>query len=115
MMMKKEVRVLNSALELSEKWDCLADVYFKKKEFLNHTEIYNPCQKHYYELYINEELSAGAIVYRLSLSYFTRKIGRENPISDNYRGSSICFMLRLDRRKKIYWSTLKEIFKKEKG
>lgn len=77
--MKTEVKVVDSAVGLCEKWDCLAGVYFRKKEFLSHTEIYNPCQQHYYELYINGELSAGAIIYRLAISYLTRFIGLESP------------------------------------
>jgi hypothetical protein len=116
MMMKKEVRVVNSALELSGKWDSLADVYFKKKEFLNHTEIYNPCQQHYYELYTNEELSAGAIVYRLPLSYLAQKIGLKNPykwIIIGVPASVSCSGL-IGEKKSIDL-LLKEIFKNEKG
>jgi hypothetical protein len=115
-MVNKEVRIVNSALELSEKWDCLADVYFKKREFLHHTEIYNPCQQHYYELYINEELSAGAIVYRFPVSYLTRYVGFDSPykwIIIGIPASVSCSGL--IGEKKFIDLLLKEIFKIEKG
>lgn len=115
-MMKKEIKVVNTALELSEKWDSLADVYFKKKEFLRYTEVYNPCRQHYYELYLNGELAAGAIVYRLALSYLTRFVGFESPykwIIIGVPASVSCSGL-IGEEKSVDL-LLKEIFKMEKG
>jgi hypothetical protein len=77
--MKQKVRMIESASELSDEWDMFEDVYYKKKEFLEHTEKYNPCQQHYYELIVDNRLRAGAIVYRLAISYLTRHLGFQSP------------------------------------
>ena len=115
-MIETKVKLVNRAMELSEKWDGLADVYFKKKEFLRHTETYNPCQQRYYELYINGELSSGAIIYRLAISYLTRFIGLESPykwIIIGVPASVSCSGLIGD--KESIDILLREIFKIEKG
>jgi hypothetical protein len=77
--MKQRVRLIESASALSDEWDTLADCYFKKREFLEYTEKYNPCRQHYYELIVDNTLRAGAMVYRLAVSYLTRRLGFESP------------------------------------
>jgi len=64
------VKILN-ALNLPGKWDELAIDYFQTKEFLIHTEKYNPCKQRYYTLAHNGILKTGAIVYTLKLDLFT--------------------------------------------
>jgi len=64
------VKILN-AFNLPEKWDGLAIDYFQTKEFLIHTEKYNPCKQRYYTLTHNGILKTGAIVYTLKLDLFT--------------------------------------------
>jgi hypothetical protein len=61
--MKKEVKNTQKAVELSEKWDKTISAYFQSKEFLDYSEKYNPCNQRYYELYIDDEWRAGAVLY----------------------------------------------------
>jgi hypothetical protein len=114
--MKQKIRSIKSARELSGEWDFLADNYFKKREFLEHTEKYNPCRQHYYELSVDNKLRAGAIVYRHSVSYLTRRLGFENPykwiiigVPASVSGSGLI------GEEKFITLLLKEIFKIEKG
>lgn len=62
---------LSSAASLPIQWDELADCYFQQKEFLHHTDIYNPCQQRYYLLWQHDKLLAGACVYTLYIDLFT--------------------------------------------
>ncbi len=57
--------------QLPNDWDVLAENYFQKRKFLNHTEIFNPCQQKYYLCTENEKSVAAAIVYSLRLDIFT--------------------------------------------
>jgi hypothetical protein len=114
--MKQKVRLVESASGLSDEWDILADNYFNKREFLEYTEKYNPCRQHYYELTVGNQLRAGAIVYRLAVSYLTRRLGFESPykwhiigVPASVPGSGLI------GEKKYIDSLLKEIFKAEKG
>lgn len=56
---------------LPDRWNCLADDYFQTKEFLIHTEKYNPCQQRYYIYTQGNDFKAGAVVYTLCLNLFT--------------------------------------------
>lgn len=62
---------LNSAASLPIQWDELADCYFQQKNFLRHTDIYNPCKQRYYLLWEDDKLLAGACVYTLYINLFT--------------------------------------------
>ena len=59
------------AFDLPEEWDRLAVDYFQTREFLDHTEKYNPCKQRYYTLFQNGTFMAGTIVYTLKLDLFT--------------------------------------------
>ncbi|MBN1790976.1 MAG: hypothetical protein JW830_10805 [Bacteroidales bacterium] len=69
--MDTEITCLSRALDLPEKWDCAAVDYFQTRDFLNHTEKYNPCNQRYYLLYQNETFKTGVVVYTLKLDLLT--------------------------------------------
>jgi len=69
--METEIKNISRALDLPEKWDREATDYFQTREFLNHTEKYNPCNQHYYLLYRNEIFETGVVVYTLKLDFLT--------------------------------------------
>lgn len=69
--MEKTIIKLRSPEYLSSHWDNLADFYFQKREFLDHLHRYNPCAQRYYELYRNNKLVAGTVVYTLKIDIFT--------------------------------------------
>ena len=69
--MSLEIVKIVNAFNLPEKWDMLAIDYFQTKEFLIHTEKYNPCKQRYYTLTHNEILKTKTIVYTLKLDLFT--------------------------------------------
>ncbi len=65
------IRFKESASELHEGWDRLADSVFQRRAFLRLLEQHNPCKQRYYELTRGDELLAGAIVYTIRLDLFT--------------------------------------------
>ncbi len=65
------IEVIKSAKELPDEWDQIAGEYFQRKEFLIHTEAYNPCNQCYYILKEKGHIVAGAVVYTLALDIFT--------------------------------------------
>ena len=69
--MTLEIRKLSKASDLPAKWDNLAVDYFQTREFLDHTEKYNPCKQRYYTLFQDGSLQAGSIVYTLKLDILT--------------------------------------------
>lgn len=69
--MGKIIKRINSPENLNTNWDNLADFYFQKKEFLSHLHKYNPCYQRYYELYCNNSLVAGTVVYTLKIDILT--------------------------------------------
>ncbi len=69
--MEKTIIRINSPEDLNAKWDDLADFYFQKKEFLDHLHKYNPCAQRYYELYYDNNLVAGTVVYTLKIDILT--------------------------------------------
>ena len=69
--MDTEITCLSRALDLPENWDCAAVDYFQTREFLDHTEKYNPCNQRYYLLYQNETFKTGIVVYTLKLDLLT--------------------------------------------
>lgn len=62
---------ISNAVDLPEQWDQLAKDYFQTREFLAHTEKYNPCQQRYYALFQDGILKEGCVVYSLRLDLFT--------------------------------------------
>ncbi len=56
---------------LNENWDKLADHYFQKREFLLLLHKTNPCSQRYYELYRNDIMVAGTVVYTLKVNILT--------------------------------------------
>ena len=69
--MTLEITKVQKALNLPENWDSLAVDYFQTKEFLAHTEKYNPCNQRYFTLFQDGIFKAGAIVYTLRLDLLT--------------------------------------------
>ena len=69
--MPVEIKKVSKALDLPEKWDELAVDYFQTRDFLDHTEKYNPCNQRYYILFQDCVFRAGSIVYTLRLDLFT--------------------------------------------
>jgi hypothetical protein len=69
--MKKIINRISSPNDLDSNWDNLADFYFQKREFLNHLHKYNPCDQRYYELYRDNLLVVGTLVYTLRINIFT--------------------------------------------
>lgn len=66
-----KLKLLKKAKDLNEKWDELAKAIYQQKEFLRHCEKYNECGQRYYELYENDKLVAGVVMYTLKLNLFT--------------------------------------------
>ena len=69
--MDTEINYISRALDLPENWDCAAVDYFQTREFLDHTEKYNPCNQRYYLLYQNGIFETGVVVYTLKLDLLT--------------------------------------------
>lgn len=69
--MEKTIKRNCYPANLDPEWDNLADFYFQKKEFLIHLHQYNPCAQRYYELYCDDRLVAGTVVYTLKIDIFT--------------------------------------------
>lgn len=69
--MDTEITDISRALDLPESWDYAAVDYFQTREFLNHTEKYNPCNQRYYLLYQNGIFKTGVVVYTLKLDLLT--------------------------------------------
>jgi hypothetical protein len=69
--MDTEITNISRALDLPENWDSKAVDYFQTREFLNHTEKYNPCNQQYYLLYRNGIFETGVVVYTLKLDLLT--------------------------------------------
>jgi len=69
--MDTEITYISRALDLPEKWDCEAVDYFQTREFLDHTEKYNPCNQRYYLLYQNGTFKTGVVIYTLKLDLLT--------------------------------------------
>lgn len=65
------ITILNTAKDLPEEWDPLADHYFQTREFLIHTENYNPCSQRYYLYKEENTLNAGAVLYTLKMDLLT--------------------------------------------
>ena len=69
--MTREIVEVSKALDLPQRWDELAVDYFQTREFLAHTERYNPCKQRYYTLLRDGALETGSIVYTLRVDLFT--------------------------------------------
>ncbi|MGQ1786639.1 hypothetical protein [Saccharicrinis sp. GN24d3] len=69
--MERSIRRATSVNKLNKYWDDLTSCYFQKKDFLLHLQKYNPCNQRYYELYIDECLKAGAVVYSIKMDLLT--------------------------------------------
>jgi len=69
--MEPEIIHKSSALDLPECWDSAVEDYFQTREFLYHTEKYNPCKQRYYLLYLDGIFETAAIVYSLRLDLLT--------------------------------------------
>lgn len=69
--MERNIQVHYSPDQINDEWDNLSSCYFQKKEFLSLLHKYNPCDQRYYELYVNDRLVAGTVVYTLRLDLLT--------------------------------------------
>jgi hypothetical protein len=69
--MDPEIRNISRAFDLPENWDYTVVDYFQTREFLNHTEKYNPCNQRYYLLYQDGIFETGVVVYSLKLDLLT--------------------------------------------
>lgn len=70
-MLNYAIERIDNANSLPHEWDELAQIFFQQKEFLTHTEKYNPCNQRYYLMWQESELIAGACVYTLPIHLFT--------------------------------------------
>lgn len=80
-----EIKMFNSAQNLPDYWDLLAQHYFQRKSFLVHAEKFNACKQRYYIQYQNNTISAGAIVYSIRLDVLTY-LKIKSPITMNIIG-----------------------------
>lgn len=71
---------VNSAVELPQSWDDLAEDYFQTREFLLHCETWNPCGQIYAWTESSGSCTSWAVSYRLRLDIFTY-LGIKSPIS----------------------------------
>jgi len=62
---------MESAADLPDSWDNLAEHYFQQRKFLEHTERYNPCNQRYYLCMDEGIATSAAIVYTLRLDLLT--------------------------------------------
>ena len=69
--MSKTIKTVSAPDQLSKEWDYLADSFYMKKAFLYHLQNYNYCFQLYYELYENDKLVCGTIVYTLNVNILT--------------------------------------------
>jgi len=69
--MEIEITKIPRAADLPDAWDHAAEEYFQTREFLNHTEKYNPCNQRYYLLSRYGDFETGVVVYSLRLDLFT--------------------------------------------
>jgi hypothetical protein len=83
--MDTEITNISRAMDLPEVWDCAAVDYFQTREFLDHTEKFNPCNQRYYLLYQNGIFETGVIVYTLKLDLLTY-LGIPSPFRMNIAG-----------------------------
>lgn len=66
-----DYRLIYNSAELPAQWDNLAMHYFQQREFLAHTEKYNPCHQRFWLAEENGVIKAGAILYSLRLDILT--------------------------------------------
>jgi hypothetical protein len=83
--MEIEITDISRALDLPENWDHAAIDYFQTREFLDHTEKYNPCNQRYYLLYRDGFFETGIVVYTLKLDLLTY-LGIPSPFKMNIAG-----------------------------
>jgi hypothetical protein len=69
--MNLKMEKIGTAKDLPESWDEHAEEYFQKREFLRHTEKYNPSDQRYYVLYADDTFRSGLIMYSLKLDLLT--------------------------------------------
>lgn len=113
--MKNTIQKINIAKDLPEEWNLLAENYFQKREFLIHTEKYNPSAQRYYCLYENDKLLAAAIMYALRLDLFTY-LRIKSPLKMNIVGIPCSVSSSGIFGNKEHKEQLKDfIFSKEKG
>jgi len=66
-----EITEVHRAADLPEAWDRLVLDYFQTRDFLEHTEKYNPCKQRYYLLFKKGILITGLVMYTIRLDLFT--------------------------------------------
>ena len=69
--MNLNLKKIATANDLPEGWDKNAVDYFQSREFLNHTEKYNPSEQRYYVLTSDDTFMAGVVLYSLKLDLLT--------------------------------------------
>ncbi len=69
--MNTNIEIVKTAADLPGDWDRISKDYFQTKEFLLHTEKYNPCRQRYFLLFQESLLKVGVILYSLRLDLFT--------------------------------------------
>jgi len=84
--MSEEIREIHEASGLPAEWDDLAAEYFQTKEFLVHSEKYNPCNQRYFTIFLDGQLKAGAVMYTLKLNLLTYLFGNGIKIPMNILG-----------------------------
>jgi hypothetical protein len=69
--MNIEFTYIAKAIDLPDNWDSEAVDYYQTREFLDHTEKYNPCNQRYCLLYHNGIFKTGVVIYSLKLNLLT--------------------------------------------
>ena len=109
------LHLINNARKLPKDWDDLADVYFQRKQFLEHTERYNYCNQKYYLALHQNKLVSAAVVYSLRLDLFTF-IRVKSPIRMYIVGIPVSVSCQgIFGDKKFIEQLKKHIYKKNKG
>ena len=83
---KFTVKQVSTAKNLPDAWDTAADVYFQQREFLIHSEQYNPCDLRYYLLYERDTLNAGVIIFTQTINLLTFCKNIPSPIKIHFIG-----------------------------
>jgi len=69
--MQREILIAEHPDQLNTKWDDLAVWYYQKRAFLAFLHTYNYCNQRYYQLFVNNRLVAGTIVYHFRTNILT--------------------------------------------
>jgi hypothetical protein len=110
-----KVEKIQTAYKLNNNWNSLCSNYFQTKEFLIYCEKYNYCTQRYYELYFNNKIECGLIMYSIRMDLLTY-LKIKSPLKMNIVGIPASVSASGIMGNTVFFNNLKEfIYKNEKG